>query len=481
MKICDIIKREEYILSEVDDELDFSKLSIDPNEISNEDILIIPNSKKIPDLSKSKANPLAVICDKNAVLPEYISRILVNNVRLAMAKAYYRFHNLSLKKMKIIGITGTNGKTTTATLISRILASEGYKIGFIGTGKIEIDGSKITDENYSMTTPDPPLLFSSLKKMESHGCNAVVMEVSSHALALEKVAPIEFDYGVFTNLSPEHTDFHSDINSYFDAKLKLFSQSRCSVFNLDDDYGKRAYTLCSSKKISVGVLWHGDVWASNIENHGFDGISYTYHGDCFSFKMKLPLPGIYNAYNSMLAAAVCIDIGCKPCNVKRILSKMAPVEGRYEIINEEISVIIDYAHTATAFNNILRELSVVKGAHKLTVVFGCGGERDTAKRPKIAKIAEKYADRIIVTTDNSRNEDPNVIIKDICEGFEKEKHIIIRDREDAIKVSIAEAQEGDIVAIVGKGAEKYNIDKDGLHPFDERKIVLAALEKRKTP
>jgi UDP-N-acetylmuramoyl-L-alanyl-D-glutamate--2,6-diaminopimelate ligase len=478
MKISEIIYREEYIMSEACEDTGFSKISTPPDETNDDDLLIIPNSKKVWDLSNIKVRPSAVICDQNVILPDYIPRIVVNNPRLALANAYYRYEKIDLKDMKIIGITGTNGKTTTATLIKNILSDCGYKVGFIGTGKIEIGSKNITPTNYSMTTPDPSMLYHTLKEMERQKCNAVVMEVSSHSLALDKLAPLEFDYAVFTNLSPEHLDFHGDMESYFNAKMKLFKKSKCSIFNIDDEYVNRAHSLCTGKKISAGILWRGDVFASNLENHGVNGISYTYHGNGFSFKMNLPIAGIYNAYNSMLAAALCVEMGCKPCEVKKTLSEISPVNGRYEIINDKISVIIDYAHTAEAFKCILSELSSIKGKGKLTVVFGCGGDRDKSKRPEMAKIAEKYADRIILTADNSRSENTKDIIADIIKGFECGNYEIKENREDAIYSAILGANNSDVVAIIGKGPEKYNIDKTGYHHFDEREIIKSALNKR---
>lgn len=479
MKISDIIHPEEYILSEVSDELEFNRLITDPSEISEGDLLIIPNSKRLSQSAFTSNLPVAVICDEKIILPYNIPRILVKNTRKAFAYAFFRFEDFRLDGIKIIGVTGTNGKTTTASLIKTALSGVGYKVGFIGTGKIEIGDKSITPANYSMTTPDPPLLYRSLRQMKALGCNAVVMEVSSHALALCKVAPLTFDYAVFTNLSPEHTDFHRDMEDYFNAKLGLFKNSRCSVFNIDDEYGKRAYNQCGGKKISAGIIWRGDVWASNIESHGFNGLSYTYHTDSFSFKMHLPLPGLYNAYNSLLAATVCIQMGCKPCEVKEIISKAPAIEGRYEIINDDISVIIDYAHTQEAFRSILGELFSIKGSRRLTVVFGCGGDRDRTKRPAMAKIAESYADRIIITQDNSRSESTKDIISDIIKGFQRGNYEIRENREEAIISAISDARSGDIVAIIGKGPERYNIGRDGYSPFDEREIIKRALKWRK--
>ena len=479
MKISDIIYKEEIILAGLDLNLEFERLTVDATDLTERDILIITNSLRLPNIDEDKA-PLAVICDENTALPRDIPTIRVKNPRIALANAFFRYEKIDLTNVKLIGITGTNGKGGTAEFIRAVLKESGYKVGLIGTGKIEIDGRIISDEFYSMTTPDPPLLYRTLKEMISEGCDVIIMEVSSHALALDKLHPLKFDYAVFTNLSREHLDFHSDMESYFRAKSKLFNMSKCSVFNIDDEYGRRAYRSCQRKRISAGILWQGDVWANNIENHGLDGISYIYHKDTFSFRMKLSIAGIYNAYNSMLAATVCIDMGCRPCEVKRILSEIKGLLGRFEIINDRISVIIDYAHTDVAFKSVLKELSAIKGDRCLTVIFGCGGNRDKEKRPRMAKIAERYADRVIVTSDNSRNEDIKDIISDIIRGFESGKYQVIENRRDAIRAAILSSNDRDIIAVIGKGNEKYYIDQTGYHPYDEKEIIETALMERRT-
>ena len=480
MRLSEIIENGEYVFSEVSDDCCFQSITTDISKTGEDTILIIPNSSKIADLPEFKEKPVAVICDSYAPIPQDVPRICVNNPRLAMANAFYRYERLNTEGMKIIGITGTNGKSSTAVFIERVLSGCGFKTGFIGTGKIKVDGSDITDRHYSMTTPDPELLYKSLRKMKDAGCDVVVMEVSSHALALDKVAPISFDYGVFTNLSPEHMDFHRNIEEYFIAKNKLFSKCACSVFNIDDEYARKAYNLCKGRKISAGILWRGDVWASNIDNRGFDGIGYLYHAKNFSCKINLSTAGIYNAYNSMLATAVCTDIGCKPCEIKRILSEISFIDGRFEIINDKITVIIDYAHTDSAFNNIMKELFSIKGDRKLTVVFGCGGDRDKQKRPRMARIAEKYTDRIILTNDNPRNENPKEIISDIIKGFEVGRYEVIENRIEAIRSALLKAADGEVVAIIGKGPEKYNIERDGYRDFNEREIVRSVLDERRS-
>ena len=327
MKISDIIFNNEYLSCNVDLSDEFRQLKISPEGLCEGDILIIPNSDKKPDLRNLSVKPAAVICDEKAVLPDNMPKIRVFNPRLAMANAFFRYEAPRLENMKLIGITGTNGKTTTATLIAKTLSSLGHKIGFIGTGKIEIDGEEISGENYSMTTPDPPLLYQSLRRMSDLGCDTVVMEVSSHALSLDKVAPISFDYGIFTNLSAEHTDFHGDIDGYFDAKQRLFKQCRCGIFNLDDKYGRLAYGLCNTRKISVGILWPADVCATNIQSYGFNGSEYTYCGRDFSINTSQLLPGSFNIYNSMIAATVCIDMGLSPKDVFGVLGKISGVAG----------------------------------------------------------------------------------------------------------------------------------------------------------
>lgn len=475
MKLKDLIRSSEYIYSSLDLDTEISAIATSMENITEGCIYILENSRRMPSPLAFECEPLAILADEEAKIPEGIKKITVKNARLSSSLIHSRFWNPDYSRMKIIGVTGTNGKTTVATMIYRILSFAGHKTGFIGSGKIEIQGMRVSESNYSMTTPDPERLYKVIKKMECEGCEFVVMEVSSHALALEKVTPIRFEYGVFTNLTPEHTDFHSSMEDYFETKKKLLKNSKVAVINIDDYYGRRAAKEIPENIITAGVLWRADYYATNVENRGLSGISYYLHAENFCYKTNLLLPGLYNTYNSLLASAVCINAGVKPCTVKRALSKIEKINGRFEVINGKIRVIIDYAHTPFALENILRNLRYIKGNGKLTVVFGCGGERDRSKRRKMAEIAEKFADKVIVTEDNSRNEEPADIINDILKGFAKDTYTVCPDRKSAIRRAILESSPSDIVAVIGKGAEEYNIDKDGYHPFSEKEIIYEAL------
>ena len=479
MKLSDLIFEDEYFSTAVDMESTVERLCVRAEECDEDTLLIIPGENKNPSLLY-KLHARAIVCGQSVELPDNLPVIRVKNPRRCCALIFSRFEKIDYSRLKIIGITGTNGKSSTAEFTRCALEESGMKVGLIGTGRILIDGVVSSEQYYSMTTPDPWVLYPTLRKMQDAGCDAVVMEVSSHSLSLEKVTPILFDIAIFTNLSEEHLDFHKTVESYYAAKKKLFYQARLRIINLDDYYGRRLAKELPSRRITAGVLWRGDVFVSNIKNLGLDGVQYLYHGQNFTCKLNLKTAGIFNIYNSMLAITAATALGAPPCQTKKALSELPSIKGRFEIIKDEIAVIIDYAHTDVALENILRSISDLKaGERKLTLVFGCGGERDTAKRPRMAKIAETYADKIIVTSDNSRGESTENIISDIIRGFRYKKHVVIEDRKEAIEYAVGSADIDDIVAVVGKGAEAYNIDGFGYHTFDERKIIADALTLRR--
>ena len=459
------------------------KAIVSPSMIDGRSLLFV--TEKVKDKTRSfntdalKSTPFAIVASKDCVVNSgSIPVIRAGSVRSALAYALSNAYEIDYEKIKFIGITGTNGKTTTATLIYRILQGCGYKVGFIGTGKIISDREYISGENYSMTTPDPTELYPAISRMSKDGCKYIVMEVSSHSIALGKVAPIKFEYGIFTNLDNDHLDFHSDKEDYFRTKLKMFKSVKHGLFNLDDEYSRRAYELAGCKKTSFGIIRQGDTWASEI-NMRLNKTEFYYREKNIIAKVSTSLTGAFNVYNSLAALRCAIDLGVPPCVAKRCIEDTENVEGRMEIIRGDITVVIDYAHTPSAFYNCLKTLKqTINKGQKLTVVFGCGGDRDRSKRQFFGKYAEMLADLIIITEDNSRNEKFDSITADILDGISKNNHIIVKDRESAIRYAIGTAALDDVVAIVGKGHEKYKIENDRYIPFDEKQIIESALAER---
>lgn len=432
------------------------------------------------DLSYLKSFPSAIVISENRkIIAGSCPVIRVSNPRKALAYAIYNASNIASKKTKFIAVTGTAGKTTTATLIYQILLKSGNKVGFIGTGKILSGTTKISDDFYSMTTPDPTLLYPTIAKMQSDGCNYIVMEVSSHSLALAKTAPIIFDYAIFTNLDSEHLDFHSSMDEYFNTKLSLFENTKYGLFNLDDTYSKMAYNLATCKKSSFGIIHPGDACATEISVGNVGEISFFYRDGPIFFKVNSHLIGAFNAYNLISAIKCTIDLGIKPCVAKKALESVSGIDGRMEILNGKVTGIIDYAHTPLAFLNCLKALKQrVKPKQNLIVVFGCGGNRDKNKRSVFGEYADKYADKIIITEDNNRNESFTSIARDITNGIHQNYFDIIPDREAAIRFAFDQAKPGDIVAVIGKGHEKYIISADQYLPFNEKEIMLDCIAKK---
>ncbi|MBQ8268153.1 MAG: UDP-N-acetylmuramoyl-L-alanyl-D-glutamate--2,6-diaminopimelate ligase [Clostridia bacterium] len=427
--------------------------------------------------------PIAVVTsDKNAVKDACVPILYAENARAAFAEAYFRFCGLDKSKMQYVAVTGTNGKTTTATMLYEILHAEGIKTGFIGTGRMHINGKTLSSPYYSMTTPDPEILYPALKEMDKAGCRAVVMEASSHALKLHKLSPLSFDIAIFTNLSEEHLDFHANMEDYYLAKRSLFRRAKHAVLNADDPYARRLAYECPCPVTRIGALFEGDVMAKSIEPRENGGFSYIYKTEGPTFSVDLKLCGTYQIYNSMLALCAAIRLGIPPYRARRAIERLDTVAGRLECIAKEpIAVYLDYAHTPNALLSTLKNLCDIRTEEKkIWTVFGCGGERDRSKRPKMASIAERLSDQVILTLDNCREESPMQILHDTVQGFQNPKSMrIVSNREKAIRYAVHAAADSDILLIAGKGHEDYTIDKDGYHPFDERKIVLDALKERK--
>ncbi len=437
----------------------------------------------INDNDINNISPRLIICDESIDIKTNIITIKVKSARECLSYIYSLYYRIDYSKTDFIAITGTNGKTTTATMIYEILLYAGYKVGFIGTGKIEYMKKRENAPFYSMTTPDAKILYSSIAQMQEAGAEVIVMEVSSHAIALKKITPIPFKYGLFLNLSSEHMDFHKSIEEYYNTKKSLFSQVENGIFNTDDKYSERAMRECFDicNTTSVGIVYEAEARAQNISLFGFSGASYFYKDEKRIFKQELSLPGYHNIYNSLFALKCTIDYGVKPYIAKEALNHIRVIDGRFETINDDITVIIDYAHTPAAFESILLFVNSNKNIkQKVVTVFGCGGERDKEKRPVMAKIATKYSDLSIITEDNSRGEPLELIINDITSQIQNSRKVrIIKSRKDAIEYAILSSADNDIILILGKGHEKYNIGANGYTVFDEKKIIIDALNKRK--
>ncbi len=485
MILKDLIHNDECTSYKDVGEIDIRKIATKISEIEENTLFVLIRSINfdvcniINDII-SKA-PIIIISDIAIEDSQGIPVLMVENTRKILPFLFSRFYGIDYAKTRFVAITGTNGKTTTAKMLVHILRHSNVKTGFIGTGTVEIDGKKISEEYYSMTTPDPNLLYRYIKEMQNENCEVIVMEVSSHALYFDKVRAIPFEIGAFTNLSHEHIDFHKNIEEYYLAKLKLFENAKIGIFNADDRYSQIAYENTDISKRSVGIYSGEDAVATDILSADFYKTEYIYKSNSASFKVQFSMPGTYNVYNSIFAITIALELGVCKENIIRAMNTPMDLEGRFEIANEHSPmVIIDYAHTVKAFETMLKTVnSLKKQEQNVTVVFGCGGERDALKRPMMAKISEELADRIIVTSDNPRTEDERKIIEDILSGFiNTSKRNVITSRKSAIENAILSSCDNDIVVIVGKGHERYTIDKDGYKHFDEREIIKNALKKR---
>ena len=485
MKLSELLKSTECVRAfDINLDTEIASVVFDENEIRENSAFVFFRSssdgaEELVERIEAK-DPALIISESEIKWKRRKNLVYVQDARRAFAEIMIRFHSIDLEKIKFVAVTGTNGKTTTAHMIRAILREAKKRVGFIGTGSAIIGDRIISEENYSMTTPDPDLLYRWIKEMQTEGCEYVIMEVSSHALSYRKVSPISFEVSVFTNLSAEHLDFHKSMNEYFSAKMKLFDQSKSGVFNCDDEYSKRASEIFQKSSVTVGIEGTADAMARCIATDPLCGTEYIFEDAKGSCEIKINLPGVYNVYNSLCAIAACRILGIDAQTMQKALRSFSGVRGRFEVVSKAPWVIIDYAHTPEAMSSLLFYLySVKKPRQKLISVFGCGGNRDRSKRPLMAIASEKYATLSIVTSDNSRGEIPEEIIKEIVCGFSKSaEYKMITDRARAIEYALSIANKDDVIAIIGKGAETYNIDKNGYHYFDERKIISDAIRKR---
>ncbi len=416
---------------------------------------------------------VAVITEKDMGLER---QIVVDNTRDFYGALCASWFGNPQEKITAVGVTGTNGKTTMTNVIKHILTADGHKVGLIGTIQNEIGDEVLHTDN---TTPFAYDLMELFAKMVEAGCDYVVMEVSSFGLVQKRTGNIHFKIGVFTNLTQDHLDYHKTMEEYYKAKKMLFDISDIAVCDIDDDYGKRLFSEITCEKYSYSIKGEADYFADMIKVSA-SGSQFWYCGNSKSYKVETLMTGSFNVANLTGAITVCLKLGVSIEKILEVLKNHTGVKGRCEVIptGKDFSVICDYAHTPDAIENILSNVKEYTEG-RLICLFGCGGNRDNKKRPLMAQAAAKYADMLIVTSDNPRDEKPEAIIDEILVGIKDTKvpYEVVVDRIEAIHHALKIAKKGDVIVLAGKGHEDYQVLANNVHiHLDEREVVAEGLK-----
>ncbi|MBR6572981.1 MAG: UDP-N-acetylmuramoyl-L-alanyl-D-glutamate--2,6-diaminopimelate ligase [Clostridia bacterium] len=405
------------------------------------------------------------------------NEIIVEDTHAAYALMSAAYFGYPSKDLKLVGVTGTNGKTSVTYMLKAIIEEAGFKTGVVGTIQNLIGDEVVPSNN---TTPDAYELNRLFAEMRDKGCRYAIMEVSSHALDQKRVYAVDFEVAAFTNLTQDHLDYHITMDNYMLAKKKLFDMCKTAVVNIDDAYSLDICEGIGAKTVTYSVKSNESTYSANGINLRPDGIEYELVGYNFIKHIKIRTGGKFSVYNSLCAAVCAMELGFDIETVATAFEKMEGVKGRAEVVptGKDFTVIIDYAHTPDGLSNILSTFKELKKG-RLVCLFGCGGDRDTKKRPIMGKVAARFSDFVIVTSDNPRTEDPSLIIKDIVEGMKdiKTPYTVIENRIEAIKYAINNAKTDDIIVLAGKGHETYQILKTGKIHLDEREVVAEALGK----
>ena len=477
MVINELFKDVEYkILQKVSDEINGEDLEFDSRKIKQGDVFIALEGSIVDGhtfISKAIENGAkTILVEKDVDKVEGINYFLVDGLREKMGIIASNFYGYPQNQLKIVGVTGTNGKTTTTYILESILGEK--NVARIGTVEYKIGDEIIPAPN---TTPSSLEIIKICKKALEKNIKYLIMEVSSHGLDIGRVNMLRFEAGIFTNLTLDHLDYHKTMENYYLAKRKLFDlvkDKKNSIINIDDEYGKRYLEYTNGISYGIG---QGDI-QGEIKQITREGQEVTIKIFEKEYKINLRLLGRYNLSNLLGAIGAVKTLGLSD---EEIISKIPLIHGapgRFEPvkIDRDFTVIVDYAHTGDALENILKSINEFK-TNRVITVFGCGGDRDKTKRPIMGGIAEKYSDIVIVTSDNPRTEDPEEIIKDIAVGLTKENHIIEIHREKAIEKAISLAEKNDIILIAGKGHENYQvIGREKIH-FDDKEEVIKAIKK----
>lgn len=401
--------------------------------------------------------------------------VIVEDTHAAYALMSAAYFGYPSKDLKLVGVTGTNGKTSVTYMLKAIIEQAGFKTGVVGTIQ-NLVGDEIVPTNN--TTPDAYELNKLFAQMRDAGCQYAIMEVSSHALDQKRVYGVDFEVAAFTNLTQDHLDYHITMDNYMLAKKKLFDMCKTAVINIDDEYSVGITQGIGAKTVTYSVKSNESTYSANGITLRPDGIEYELVGYNFIKHIKIKTGGKFSVYNSLCAAVCAMELGFDIETVATAFEKMQGVKGRAEVVptGKDFTVIIDYAHTPDGLSNILSTFKELKKG-RLVCLFGCGGDRDAKKRPIMGSIAARLSDFVIVTSDNPRTEDPNLIIKDILEGMKNTKtpYAVIENRIEAIKYAVTNAKTDDIIVLAGKGHETYQILKTGKIHLDEREVIAETL------
>ena len=483
MKLNKLLERLDYEVVQGSDEIEITTLINDSRKVENGSAFVCISGavsdghKFIPDVAAKGA--AAVIVEREAEAPENVTVIRVKDTRYALALMSAAYFGYPAEKLKVIGITGTKGKTTTTYMIKSILDSVGYNVGLIGTIEAIIGDKRIPAAN---TTPESYTIQQYFAQMVNAGCDCVVMEVSSQGLMLHRTAGIPFEIGIFTNLGKDHIgpNEHKDFDDYKRCKGLLFKQCRLGIANVDDKYFHDVFQGATCRTETFGFSEEADLRAENVQlvsRPGYLGVAYHVAG-LMDFDVEIDIPGTFSVYNSLTAISVCRHFNVPVEKIKDALKK-AKVKGRIEMIkvSDEFTLMIDYAHNAMSLESLLTTLKEYN-PKRLVCLFGCGGNRSKDRRYEMGEVSGRLADLTIITSDNPRFEEPQAIIDDIKIGIGKTdgKYVEICDRKEAIKYAIENGQPGDVIVLAGKGHEDYQEIKGVKYPMDERVLIAEVLE-----
>ncbi len=463
-------------------DVDITSIACDSRRVKNGSLFVAMRGEKSDGhnfiLPASDQGAAAIVSEKLEPTSR-VTNIVVPDTRAALADVAAAFYHNPSRHLKMTGVTGTNGKTTFTFLLKHLCERALLRSGLIGTVRYEV-GERILPA--ARTTPESLEVQELLFQIRNAGCKAAVMEVSSHALEQQRVRNVEFDVAVFTNLTQDHLDYHGTMENYFAAKSRMFTglashkKNAKAVINIDDRYGVQLVEKCSAPVLTYGVGTRADFRASNMKID-FSGTSYQLDAHGKSYLVRLPLIGRFNVYNSLAAIAAASVLGIDVRTAVLALANAPFVPGRLEAVpvKRQFRVFVDYAHTDDALLNVMKTLRELS-PNRLIVVFGCGGNRDRAKRPKMGAAVDSLADWAIITSDNPRKEDPAAIIADVERGFRGRNFEVISDRREAIFKAVAMAEPRDIVLLAGKGHEDYQEFADRTIPFDDVEIARQAVE-----